>query len=455
MGTNSYIQVPPDSTGKKMYAMQHSVNSNTVQSQVFHIGDPDNPTYQQKVDIRGQANVRFAEGSPGLDAFGNLRSSEATILGGYEYSNGDQADLFQDLTATGGNVNYTAASATTTLSVTSSNGSSVKRTTNRYHYYQPGNGTLVLTTTYLGDAGKANNTRRWGFYDDDNGLFFELAGTTLNVVRRSKVTGVVVEERVPQASWNSDPMDGTGISGIDLDLTKGNLYWIDLAWLGVGAVRFGVVAPDGSRWVAHTFENPNSNTGPYMATGTLPIRLENFNTGATSGTSEIHHICTAVYSESQTDYTFWRFSDIERSTPVTVTTDTHILSMRPKSTNVGGGANRAGIYPDYLSVYVTGGNVKISIYDDCTLTSPSWTAAESLAESDITGTIGALGTRFRTFYVPAGVTNIDLSPYYELNDEGYHRLADNTGGYIFTLVATKLDGTTVTMAATLGYRELN
>jgi len=449
MATNNFIQVPPDSTGKRLYTQQHTVDALPVQAQVVHIGCAVHPEHIQKVDGQGQAFTRFAEGSPSMDAFGNLRVGTAQILGGYEYTNTDMTDLFQDKVLSGGSFTWNQAAANTVMSVNSSIGSSTTRSTNRYHYYQPGVGNLVITTLSHGDLGKANNVRRWGYFDSDNGPYFELNGTTLNVVLRSSTSGAMVETRVPQSTWNGDKLDGTGISGMVIDITKANFYFLDFAWLGVGTVRCGVLAPDGQRWIAHTFQNPNNNIGAYMGSGSLPVRFENFNTDATASTSELKLVCSAVYAESRTDYTFWRFSDIERSVPVTVTTDTPIFSMRSAPNS------RIGIYPESLSVFVTGGAVKLTIVDDGVLTGSTWGIIGSgTAEGDIGATSITITERFKTFYVPGGVTNIDLTPFYELNDEGYHRFADNTGSNTFTLVGTKLDGTTVNVVATLNYREL-
>ena len=240
----------------------------------------NNPRYGQHIDIRGQSYVRFAEGSPSMDAFGNLRTSAANILGGYEYSAIDQSGLFTDNITTGGLVTFMPQESQTVLSCTSGTGSSAIRTTNRYHFYQPGVGNLIITTLSHGDTGKANNVRRWGYFDAFNGLFWQLTGSTLQVVIRSNTSGTVVDTVVNQTAWNGDRVDGEGISAMNLDITKSNFYWIDYAWLGVGVARFGILSADGSRWVCHTFQNPNTNVGPYMATGTLPVRYENFNVGA-------------------------------------------------------------------------------------------------------------------------------------------------------------------------------
>ena len=111
-------------------------------------------------------------------------------------------------------------------------------------------------------------------------------------------------------------------------MTKANLYFIDYAWLGVGEVRFGVLGPSGERNVCHIFQNPNINNDVYMQSGCMPLRWENTNTGSPVGGSTLKSICSAVYSQSRVDYPYWRFCDIERATPVTVTTDTPVLSMR-------------------------------------------------------------------------------------------------------------------------------
>lgn len=521
MATNSYVQVPPDSTGKKLQSLQHTVSGSVVNTQVYHLGDSTNPEFIQKVDAQGQANVRFAEGSPSMDAFGNLRVSNAVVVGAYEYTNDAMNDLFTDRTGGGGTITYQPYNSTVTLGVTSASGAIAERTSNRYHYYQPGVGNLIILTLAHGDTGKANNIRGWGYGNHFNGLFFKLTGSTLSVAIHSttnsttytktatgtsgqyavtvsdtaslsvgmyglgdgvtfesKITdinGLVVTfdkplyanvsgnvvfvavqiNNVDQASWNGDKLNGTGLSGMTLDITKANFYWIDFAWLGVGAVRFGVLAEDGSRVTCHTFRNPNSNLGAYMQSGSRPVHFHNENTGATSGSSEMKLICCAVYSEANLDYTYWRSDDIERLTPVSVTTDTHIFTAKPKTTLPNGLPNRIGAYPDELRVFVTGGTVKLSIVDDATLSAPTWSiAGVGTMKGDISSSTVTGGVKFRSWYLGPGAHNLDLCPWYEFNDEGYHLLADGTDAYSFSIVATKIDGTTVTVAAGLTYREL-
>jgi hypothetical protein len=42
----------------------------------------------------------------------------------------------------------------------------------------------------------------------------------MQVVRRSSTSGGVVDDAINQADWNLDKLDGTGASGVTLDVTK-------------------------------------------------------------------------------------------------------------------------------------------------------------------------------------------------------------------------------------------
>ena len=85
---------------------------------------------------------------------------------------------------------------------------------------------------------------------------------------------------VAQASWNGDDVfDGTGDSGITLDPTKGNIYQIDLQYLGYGVIRFYIADPaDGEMHLVHSIEYANANTSPLLNNPSLQLCLlaENF-----------------------------------------------------------------------------------------------------------------------------------------------------------------------------------
>ena len=143
--------------------------------------------------------------------------------------------------------------------------------------------------TFVMNTSKTNLRQRVGYFGSNNGFFLEQNGTTIQFVKRSSVTGSVVDTPITQSNWNIDKLDGTGPSLLTLDLTSPQILFIDLEWLGVGSVRMGFVI-NGQFIHCHTFHHANSNTAPkgaYMQTACLPIRQEIENTAATASNSTL------------------------------------------------------------------------------------------------------------------------------------------------------------------------
>lgn len=233
---------------------------------------------------------------PGVsyDSFGRLRVSEPFTL--FDSSHRfDDNDLWSTETSTGGTAVFNADQGLIDLSVTAASGSSVLRETIKVFAYQPGKSLLVMNTFVMSPA-KTGLTQRVGYYGDDNGFYLEQANSDVAFIERSIVTGSLVETPVPQADWNGDKLDGTGASGFTLDLTKAQIYWMDVEWLGVGSVRMGFVI-NGQFIVCHTFNHANIITSTYITTASLPLRYELFNEADTSGSSTLKQICSTVISE--------------------------------------------------------------------------------------------------------------------------------------------------------------
>lgn len=454
--TNSYVQVPPDSTGKKLFTQEHIVDANTVQAQVIHIADKTTPSNALAIDIQGAASVRFSEGQPTLSGFGALNVTQPSVLGVYESSSGPYDDLFSITSVTGGTSVYDDTGHGTILTTTGSNGSSIKRTTNRYHYYLPGSSNIVVMTTACGDTGKANNLRRWGAFDSQDGVMFELYESTVNVVVRSSTTGSVVDTKIPQADWNIDKLNGAGTSGMTLDVTKINIWWIDYQWLGSGRVRFGVFAKDGSRVVCHIVENAGQYVVPYMRSGTLPLSTENTNFGATGSSSQLRESCLAIYSEGKiSEYTFWRSSDVDAVGTTVTASDTLLFALHSKTTVPELNHHNSVIaYPETLNVY-SDQPVRIDIWQDVTATGGVWglTSADSTIDGSTDTVVSDLVSPWKTLFFPAGVTSIDITKYFEVNDEGILLNADTTY-QVWAFTAKRLGSTNASVTVNLGYREL-
>jgi hypothetical protein len=232
-----------------------------------------------------------------LDAFGRLRISQPYTL--FDSSNRYAIDdQFDTSTVTGGSITFLPNEAAVRMDVTTASGAEVVRQTYRSMLYQPGKGLLVLAT-FVMNAAKTNLRQRVGYFGTQNGLFFQLNNTTKSFVMRTYVGGSVDDttRKVDQSSWNGDKLDGTGASGLTLDLTKPQILWMDFEWLGVGNVRCGFII-NGEYIVCHTYQTANVyGTSVYMTTAILPIRYEITNTAATADASYLKQICSSVMSE--------------------------------------------------------------------------------------------------------------------------------------------------------------
>jgi len=235
------------------------------------------------------------DGSNAYDAFGRLRVSNPLTI--FDSKNVlSKNSLFDESTTGSATVTYTANKSTVNLNCTEASGDKVIRQSKRVMSYQPGKSLLILNT-FVMNTQTENLEQRIGMFDANNGIFFEDTGAAYQIVRRTYTSGASVDDPILQSAWNGDTLDGTGASGYTLDPTKSNILFMDLEWLGVGAVRVGFVI-DGKFITAHTFYNANSLTTVYMQTANLPIRYEIEVTSAlAAGTYTLQQICSTCMSE--------------------------------------------------------------------------------------------------------------------------------------------------------------
>lgn len=320
-----------------------------------------------------------------LDAFGRLRVSNPFTL--FDSSHRfDDNDLWSTATATGGTAVFNSNQGLVDINVTAASGSSVTRETIKVFSYQPGKSLLVMNT-FVMNAPKAGLTQRVGYYGASNGFYLEQANSSISFVERSIVTGSLVNTPVLQANWNGDKLDGTGASGYTLDLTKAQIYWMDVEWLGVGSVRMGFVI-NGQFIICHTFNHANLITSTYITSASLPLRCEVFNTTATSGASTLKQICSTVISEGGYEL---RGSQQAISTPITTArtfavagTYYPIVSIRLQSTRLD-----AIVIATAISFLGTGNgkNYQWRIVNGAITTGGSWLNApgDSSVEYNLTG----------------------------------------------------------------------
>ena len=451
--SNDYLAISKDtnanSAGNPIYV--NVTNESLTIAEPVTVNQGTNPwtvTGNVNATIPGQVNVAVAN----PDAFGRARVSELFTLGDYKHIYAIDPN-FLDSLSNGGTVTFDANQACAILATSSNVNSVAIHQTKFYHHYQPGKSQLIYSSFNF-RAPDRNVTKRTGYFDDRDGIYFEQVGSntangsvvspstqTLNWVIRTFVGGspdesnyvttingvpYTYKRRVPQAEWNIDRCDGTGgvnnPSGFHLDITKTQLCWIDFQWLGVGRVRCGFVH-NGQLITAHEYYNSNVLPTVYISNPNLPVRCEIRNTGTTPG-GVMDQICSSVmseggYVESGID---WSVYSTNRATPTPGQTKLPLIAIRLKN-SFNGYPNRLSVRPLSLGLFA---KTEPVVYEVVKLPSVSslsttlnggvltWTSAD--ADSGIeycvnaTAYIEANADRFASGYVPAGSSQNSLSP---------------------------------------------
>lgn len=333
-----------------------------------------------------RAYLSTDEKSP-VDAFARLRfSTPVTLLDTKQLY--DSLPLYYDdsqVSGSGTSSSHSVNRASTTMSVTATTAGKRVRQTFFRPNYSPGKSQLVVLTFVMGTNGSGVK-KEVGLFDNSNGLFFRMDGTTPKFVVRSNVTGTPVDTEITQSNWNNDKLDGTGNSGVTLDFTKSLILFIDFEWLGVGAVRYGFFV-GGQPIVAHIQRNANVGTSVYMSTPNLPVRYSIENDG-TGGALSFEHICSTVISEGGYEPVGQIISKDRGITGFSTGANTSlhpIFSIRLKSTHIG-----ATIDIQNFNILVATNNAtfRYGIYLNPTIAgtdAASWTSiSNSAIEYDIT-----------------------------------------------------------------------
>lgn len=230
------------------------------------------------------------------DGFGRLRVAEPYTMFDSSFRYADDTRNWSSNTTGSGTATFIANKSCVSMNVSSASGDKVIRETKKVFKYQPGKSLLTFNSFVMAQP-KTNLRQRVGYFNANDGHFLEANNTTLSLVERSTVSGSVVDVPVNQSEWNVDKLNGTGPSGLTVNVANAQIFWTDTEWLGVGSVRSGFII-DGQFIVSHIFHHANKTTDVYMRTATLPMRLEIENLGATSGDSQLKNICSSVMSEA-------------------------------------------------------------------------------------------------------------------------------------------------------------
>lgn len=288
--------------------------------------------YRQRVEVYSGETLPVSIGDgANLDAFSRMRTSNPTSLFSTQCQyNAAGLQMETGATGTGSAGSHSANTRMVALACTSGTGTSFIQSF-RYIPYQPLKSQEIAVTGLLG-AAVAGAVVDVGYFDANNGIGYRQNGTSgLQFFRRTSTSGSVVDNTVNQSSWNLDKLDGTGTSGITIDVTAVFILVIDLQFLGMGRVRIGFDI-GGVIIYCHEFRNANVLAVPYMQTASLPIQMLVTAT-ATGSTKTSYFKCAAVNSEGgfESASAFY-FSTPEGTVTAASGARTHILSVRPRTT---------------------------------------------------------------------------------------------------------------------------
>jgi len=256
------------------------------------------------------------------DVVGRMKVSLHQNIYEADFEYGTQPMRWENLTYTpagaGGyaNVVHMAGMGGVRMLVGNNAGDLTIRQSRPYQRYQPGK-TMYMATAMNFGTPTSNNVQRVGFFDDGNGVFFEQGANTaanpsgmycvirsdsgtINFTDGTYTSSGPVDTKFSYENWVGDPVTSL------IDWTKIQMLWIEYAWYGAGAVRWGCQI-NGEPYVLHEVGTGNASYRgtpqqfPWARTGNLPVRYEQRNIGATTANSVLAHFGVSVVVEGRRD----------------------------------------------------------------------------------------------------------------------------------------------------------
>lgn len=368
-----------------------------------------------------------------LDAFARLRvSNPYTLFDGqnrFALSN-----VFFSNIQTGGSVINIVAENTANL-VTIASACTVTRQSKYYFPYQPGK-SLLFIGSFCMYPKQTGLTQRVGYFDDMNGIYFELSDSTMYIVKRNAGTNT----RIAQTNWNSNTLS-------ILDPSNVQIFFIDIEWLGVGTVRCGFFM-NGIPVICHKFHHTNQTNSVYMTTACLPVRYQIINSG-TAPICGLKQICSTVISEG--GYESKNLSGfLQQSGSIAFSTGTikPAISIRLKS-----GYQGAIVYLKKIMCAINSSN-DIGywyIYKNATLTGSSFVnhASSFNVEIDISATAISGGVQ-----ISGGIFTSSQSINNNFEDSIQLGLTDTYTSEVLTLAVSGINSGSSSMVVALQWFEI-
>lgn len=340
---------------------------------IFKI-QPDNANLGDlaRNDLQGQLRQGIAVGH-------RLRIAQSLTLFSSRFGYDNLPALFHPITNTGGTITYNPNRDSNSLAIGTAAGDKIYYSTNEYFHYQSYRETHAATAVLLPEFQSGQRVRFGPFYEN-NGAYLERdQDGTFNIVRRTKATGTVTEERIPQKDWSGDTFLGTGPSegkwrenpsGLTINKDTMIMVAFDILWYAGGHIDVSFLI-DGRMHHAHRFRAGNNMTQPIIGEPTVPFRFEIENLTAVSAAREIEIFGVSANSDGGNDAKE-RGEDHSISNGITAVTVgnanySRVLTIRPKAT-FKGKPNRVKITPSGFGIFAQGKNCSFLLVRDADLT---------------------------------------------------------------------------------------
>jgi hypothetical protein len=378
----------------------------------------------QNLNSDYNGDLRVALGKSNLTAFGDISISTITpiIQEIFTYNLNDRR---WSISTTGSAlIPFLTTNSMASISTGTTTGSTAILQTKKHIKYRPGEG-ILSRFTCLYTLGVAGTKQYSGLGNIGDGFFFGYNGAVFGILHKNKASGVPVETFIPQTTWNRDKADGVTTLPL-LDWTKGQVFQIQLQFLGFGSINFYIENPNsGSFVLIHVIDYAGMNINPSLADPSLQICFEADN-GATTTDIVMKSASVSGFIEgkSPTQGLSWSYDFSKSGIGSTLT---NVLTVRNKSIYAGK-PNNDILSPLFLNVSTIGANkpVYIALIKNTTLGgTPVWNdinTNNSFAEVDVAGTTVTNGFIIFSFIMGKEDTRIinitDLKEFIE-HDETF------------------------------------
>lgn len=238
-----------------------------------------------------------------VDAGNRLRVSQLTTLGDYKIFK-DLNPLFWTTAGSGGSASFNSAVPGYDMTVTGNSQWRVLRTKMFHPYFngKPQVGEITMNGMPVSD----NIEIRAGYFSTSTSSPYTANKDGFCLCSRDETywfeiwnDGTLIWEQ-ERADWD-DPLDGTGPSGVTVDLTKFTVFYFNFLWLGGTSLSLGFISQGGIQ-IATRYDHAGIESNTFINTPHQPITYEirSDSSGDIESTTYTA-ICASVASEGGVD----------------------------------------------------------------------------------------------------------------------------------------------------------